>query len=108
MIKQRKRETITYFIVELLVKITIIVYFVIIAISVESYERNKTFTHLSHLLRLNNLFHLIKIRSKRLQNQFNKTYHGKYIMYTPLISNGLCNNYIIFITICEFICKVID
>ena len=87
---------------------TILVYFVIIAIAVESYERNKTFTPLSHLLRLNNLFHLIKNRSKRLQNQFNKTNHGKYFLYTPLILNGLCNNYTIFITSCEFICKVID
>ena len=87
---------------------TIIVYFVIIVIAVESYERNKTFTPLSHLLRLNNLFHLIKNRSKRLQNQFNKTNHGKYFLYTPLILNGLCNNYTIFITSCEFICKVID
>ena len=36
-----------------------IVCFVIIAIAVESYERNKTFTPLSHILGLNNLFYLI-------------------------------------------------
>ena len=74
----------------------------------DSYETDKAFTPFSCLLRLNNLFPLIKNRSNKLQNQFNKIYHRKYTMYTPIILNGLCNNHTIFIAIVSFICKVIE
>ena len=35
-------------------------------------------------------------------------YHRKYIMCTPLILNGLCNNHTSFIAIVSFTCKVIE
>ena len=69
----------------------------------------KTFTPFTCLLRLNTLFPLIKKnRRNRLHNQLDKIYHRKYFMCTHLILNDLCNNYTIFITSCELICKVID